>query len=124
MKGYVALTTVLVILPLLLLTGLDSLYKSMTELIVEKMNYDYQILKSNSETCIEESVYKIKRNPTYTGTFEISKDNWSCIIGIANKIDNPGFKIIIIEASDSNSIKLVVKKELNININPFEISNI
>lgn len=121
--GYIALTTVLVILPLLLITGIDSLYKNTTSLIVGKMNYDYQILKGNSETCLEEAVYKIKRGGTYTGTFNISMDNWSCSVIVSNKVGSPGIKVIDISSSDINDIKFSTTKELNINTEPFEISN-
>ncbi len=123
MKGYVALTTVLVILPLLLITGIDTLYKNMTTLVIGKMNYDSQILKSNSETCLEEAVYVIKRNYEYTGILNISMDNWSCKIEVYDKVDTPGFKIINIEATDDTGIHIYTEKELNINVDPFEISN-
>lgn len=124
MKGYVALTTVLIVLPLLLITGLDSLYSNMTTLIVGKMTYDSQILESNSETCLEEAVYIIKRNFSYIGVSTVSMDNWSCEIEVYDKVGNPGFKIIRIEAYDDNGIYTNIEKELNINVDPFEISNI
>ncbi|MDY0097337.1 MAG: hypothetical protein RBS01_03250 [Candidatus Dojkabacteria bacterium] len=123
MKGYVALTTVLVILPILLLTGIDSLYRNMTTLITGKMTYDSHILKSHSETCLEETVYKIKRNITYTGTSTLSLDNWSCNIEVEDKLGNPGIKIITIEATDDIGTYYFIQKELNINVDPFEISN-
>jgi hypothetical protein len=124
MKGYVALTTVLVILPLLLVTGIDTLYNNMTTLIVGKMSYDYQILQSNSETCLEETVYKLKRNREYIGEYNISMDTWNCDIEVSNKIDNPGIKVIRIESTDENGTYLLINKELNMNTDPFEISNI
>ncbi len=123
MKGYVALTTVLVILPILLLTGIDSLYRNMTTLITGKMTYDSHILKSHSETCLEETVYKIKRNIAYTGTYSLSLDNWSCEIEVEDKLGNPGIKIITIEATDDIGTYIFTEKELNINVDPFEISN-
>ena len=125
MKGYIALTTVLIILPLLLLTGVDSLYRNMTTLIVSKMTYDSNILESNAETCLEETVYKIKRNRTYTGTFNLSMNDWVCTIEVADKVGFPGVKLIYIEAQDTiNDIYTFTQKELNINTDPFEISNI
>lgn len=124
MKGYIALTTVLIILPLLLLSGIDSLYKSMTTLIVGKMNYDAQILESNTETCLEEAVYIIKRNPIFADTLTVSLDNWNCTILVSDKVGFPGIKIIDIQATDSNGIYINTSKELNTNADPFEISNI
>ncbi len=124
MKGYVALTTVLVMLPILLLTGIDSLYNNLSTLIIGKMNYDYQILDSNTETCLEEAVYIIKRNPTYENTFVLSMDNWSCSVTVTNKVGFTQVKIIDIQATDSNGISIHTAKELNTNVDPFEISNI
>ena len=123
-RGYVALTTVLVVLPLLLLTGIDSVYRNMTTLITGKMTYDSQILKSNTETCLEETVYLIKRDYSYTGVSTLSMSNWTCNIEVYDKMDNPGVKIIKIEATDENGIYSSTEKELNINTDPFEISNI
>lgn len=124
MKGYVALTTVLVMIPLLLLTGIDSVYNNLTSLIVGRMNYDYQILKTNTESCLEESIYRIKRSSNYTGQFEISMETFSCTVTIENKIGSDGIKIIRIESRDNNGINIDITKELNSNTDPFELRSI
>lgn len=125
LKGYVALTTVLVILPLLLITGVNAVYSNMTSLIVGKMNYDYQILQTNAETCLEESVYKIKWGVDYTGTFTIDMEDWSCTSTVTNKDLEPAIKVIEMDLTDkNNSAQKHVVKELNINSNPFELKNI
>ncbi len=124
MKGYVALTTVLIIIPLLLLTGVDSVYKSLTTVITSRMNYDYQILKTNKETCIEETIYRVKRSVDYTGEFTLAIDDWSCISTVTNVVGEPGIKEIFMELTDSNGTVINVNKELNTNINPFELSNL
>ena len=64
-----------------------------------------------------------KKNPTYTGTFNISMDTWSCDIEVTNKVGNPGIKIVRIESTDENDSYLLTNKELNMNTDPFEISN-
>lgn len=124
MKGYVALTTILIIVPLLLLTGVESVYRSLTTIIVGKMNYDYQILKIDSDSCLEESVYKIKRNHNLTGNIQIPTGDFICNVSINNKAGVTGIKIIEIVVTDSNGVKVVVNKELNTNTNPFEITNL
>ena len=87
------------------------------------MNYDYQILKTNEETCIEETVYKIKRSADFTGDILITFDDWSCLSTVTNKIGEPGIKVIEMELSDDHDIRLNARKELNTNTNPFEIEN-
>jgi hypothetical protein len=125
LKGYVALTTVLVILPLLLITGVNAIYSNMTSLIVGKMNYDYQILQTHAETCLEESVYKIKWGVDYTGTFTLDMEDWSCTSTVTNKDLEPGTKVIEMDLTDkNNNVQKHVVKELNINSNPFELKNI
>jgi hypothetical protein len=124
LKGYVALTTVLVIIPLLLITGINSVYSNLTTLMIGKMNYDYELLKLNGKTCLEESVYKIKWNPSFTGTVTVDIDDWYCISDITDKTGEPGVKIIDMQLSDLNDIEINIVKELNTNTNPFELSNI
>lgn len=124
MKGYVALTTVLVIMPLLLLAGIDSVYNNLTSLVVGKMNYDYQLLTAKKETCLEESIYRIKRNPNYQGGLLIEVDDWVCSSTVLDVEGQVGLKEISLELSNSNNIVVGTTKILNTNVNPFELSNI
>ena len=124
MKGYIALTVVLLIIPLLLLAGIDSVYNNLTSLLVGRMNYDSKRLEINSETCLEESVYRIKRNPSYTGEYVITLSEWTCTIDVQDKEGFPGEKILDIQSSDQNGIKVNLLKELNTNVNPYTLKNI
>lgn len=124
MKGYIALTVVLLIVPLLLLAGVDSVYKNLTSLIVGRMNYDSKVLEINTETCLEESVYIIKRTPSYTGNLILTMEGWLCNITVENNLTDPAIKKISIEAIGENDISKKVIKELNTNENPFSLRNI
>lgn len=123
MRGYIALTTILIIVPLLLLMGINSLYSNITNLSVSKINFDAERLRINSDTCLEEAIYKIKRNRSFVGNLEIIEDDWSCTTNIIDKQGESGVKIISIVTVDGN-VKVIVKKELNTNTNPFELSYI
>lgn len=124
MKGYIALTTVLIVVPLLLLTGINTLYQNITYLSVSKMDYDYQLLKITSESCLEETVYYIKRNPLFVGDYVVSIGDAQCDINIQNKVGYPGIKTLYLDAQDNTGSKVTFTKELNTNSNPFEIVNI
>ena len=124
MKGYVALTTVLVIMPLLLLAGIDSVYNNLTSLVVGKMNYDYQLLTAKKETCLEESIYRIKSELNYQGDLLIEVDDWICSSSVLDVEGQLGLKEISLELSNSNNIVVGTTKILNTNVNPFELSNI
>ncbi len=123
MKGYIALTVVLLIVPLLLLAGVDSVYKNLTSLIVGRMNYDSKVLEINTETCLEESVYIIKRSPAYTGNLILTMGDWLCNITIENNPTDTKIKRISIEAIGENDISKKIIKELNTNENPFSLRN-
>ena len=123
-NGYIALTTVLVIIPLLLATGIDLAYRSITNAIVSKLEFDHNMLEVNAESCLEESVRKIKFNILFEGTLIVEQTTWTCNSVITNKPGVSGVKIINIQASDENENVVLLNKELNTNTDPFEISNI
>ena len=123
-NGYIALTTVLVIIPLLLATGVDLAYRSITNAIVSKLEFDHNMLEVNAESCLEESVRKIKFNILFEGTLIVEQTTWTCNSVITNKPGVSGVKIINIQASDENENVVLLNKELNTNTDPFEISNI
>jgi hypothetical protein len=123
-NGYIALTTVLVIIPLLLATGIDLAYRSITNAIVSKLEFDHNMLEVNAESCLEESVRKIKFNILFEGTLVINQPTWTCNSVISNKPGVSGVKTINIQASDENENVVLLNKELNTNTDPFEISNI
>jgi hypothetical protein len=123
-NGYIALTTVLVIIPLLLATGIDLAYRSITNALVSKLEFDHNMLEVNAESCLEESVRKIKFNILFEGTLIVEQPTWTCHSVISNKPGVSGVKIINIQASDENENVVLLNKELNTNTDPFEISNI
>ena len=123
-NGYIALTTVLVIIPLLLATGIDLAYRSITNALVSKLEFDHNMLEVNAESCLEESVRKIKFNILFEGTLIVEQPTWTCNSVISNKPGVSGVKIINIQASDENENVVLLNKELNTNTDPFEISNI
>lgn len=123
-KGYIALTTVLVVLPLLLLAGIDLLYKNMSLVSIGKMTYDHNLLEISAETCLEETVYRLKRDRLFTGVITLNLSDWSCNSTISDKPGEPGVKFISIQVEDLNSNKVTLSKELNTNTDPFGISNI
>jgi len=123
-KGYIALTTVLIVLPLLLLAGINLVYRNITEVAVGKMTFDYNVLELNAETCLEEAVRKLKFNPQYTGILNFNFTEWNCEVTVQNIPTKTGFKLLNIIASDELNNVVSINKELNTNTDPFEISNI
>lgn len=123
-KGYIALTTVLVIIPLLLATGVNLAYKSITAALVGKLEFNHNMLEVNAESCLEETVRKIKFNTLFEGTMIMEQPSWQCSSIVTNKRGVSGVKVLNIQAQDENQNVVLLNKELNINTDPFEISNI
>lgn len=123
-KGYIALTTVLVIIPLLLATGVNLAYRSITAALVGKLEYNHNMLEINAESCLEETVRKVKFNTLFEGTIVIQQPTWECNSTVTKKVGVNGIKILNILAKDENQNVVLLNKELNINTDPFEISNI
>ena len=123
-KGYVALTVVLMLTPLLLSIGINAIYRNISIYRTEKITFDHNLLEINAETCLEESVVKIKREPTFTGVYIVTQPTWSCESNILDKTGETGIKLIDIKATDNNGNFVSLKKQLNISTDPFEISNI
>lgn len=123
-KGYVALTAVLVMIPLLLLTGMELLYKNITLLSIAKVNYDWQVLTTYSETCLEESMYKLVLDESYTGEFSITQEDWACTANITNIVGEDGFKLITMETSNPEGINISIQKKVDTNCDPFKLYNI
>ena len=88
------------------------------------MRFDYNILELNAETCLEESVRKIKFNPQYTGILNFNLTGWTCEVTVQNIPLKAGFKELNIVANDELNNVVTINKELNTNTDPFEISNI
>lgn len=123
-KGYVALTAVLVMIPLLLLTGMELLYRNITLLSTAKTNYDWQVLRTYSETCLEESLYKLVLDENYTGEFDITQEDWACTSNITNIVGEDGFKLIVLETSNPEGINILLQKKVDTNYDPFKLYNI
>lgn len=124
MKGYVALTAVLVMIPLLLITGIELVYRNITLLSIGKINYDWQILKIHSQTCLEESIYKISLDNDYIGEFIITEEYWSCTSNITDVSGEITQKIIDLEVSNTEGVSISLQKKIDTSYDPFELSNI
>jgi len=124
MKGYVALTAVLVMIPLLLITGIELVYRNITLLSIGKFNYDWQILKIHSQTCLEESIYNISLDNDYIGEFIITEEYWSCTSNITDVSGEITQKIIDLEVSNTEGVSISLQKKIDTSYDPFELSNI
>jgi len=122
-KAYVALTTILIIIPILLMGGIALLYSNMNLLISTQSMYASSLSNNEYNTCLEESVLKIKRDNNYTGTLTINFPSYTCTAVISNYMGNTNIKQIDITVTSGiytyNRVQIV-----DISISPYSVSNL
>lgn len=92
-KGMIALVTVIVISGILLVTGI-ALVLASADLAMSAKGYAAKVnLQSTMRTCLEESIYKLKFDDTFTGQISHSGSSGSCTADVSDDI-NPGIKNI------------------------------
>ena len=93
-NGSISLTTVLMVSSILLASGL-TLVISTVDLSLSTKSFNSQIqAKSRAKTCLEESLYKISKMPSYTGTVNFSYTDGSCSSTIQNDTSVSTTKIV------------------------------
>lgn len=98
-KGSIALTTVLMVSAILLASGLTLILTSIDLSFASKNFNSYQLSKIRSKTCLEESLYKISKNPSYTGTVSYTYSDGSCTAIITNDLVISTTKIVSINTT-------------------------
>lgn len=101
-NGGVALTTVIILTALLMLSGTTIVLTSIDLRKSTKNNSSYIQAEINFDSCIEESVHRIKFNPTFTGSFSINLLNGSCQSIVSNDA-NPAVKVFNITSISEGS---------------------
>jgi len=99
MKASISLTTVLVIGSMLLLSSIVLIVSSLDLLESTTAYSNFKIARINSNTCLEEALFKIKANHTYTGSNQISVNNGLCNYTVTNQNGDTTKKIISISGS-------------------------
>lgn len=120
-KGYIALTMILILVPALVLTGITLMSSNINLLVSSKSITNISLLKVKSTTCLEEALFRLNRNPALSGelTYNFSSD--LCIVNITNETD-PNIRKLTIEISDSG-YTYHLEKYVDISQNPFIVSN-
>lgn len=98
-KGSVALTLVLVTSSMLLVSGITVLLLSI-DLTISSKNVNSRLLADiRSRTCFEESMFRLKQNPSFTGTVEYAYENGNCEGNIAQDAVNANLRVITVSGN-------------------------
>ena len=121
-NGYIALTTVLILIPILLMTGIALIYSNISLLVSTQSLYASALSNTQYSTCLEESILKVKRNHTFTGTSNLTFTNFSCTSVISDYQGNTNTKKI--DITITSGIYTNVRTQIvDISVSPFIVKN-
>lgn len=83
-RASITLTTLIVLSSILLAGGISFILSSVDIRYVSNDSFDRVLLDIHMRTCLEESVYKVTTDNTYTGNFLVTIDEKECSITITN----------------------------------------
>ncbi len=120
-KGYIALTMILILVPALVLTGITLMSSNINLLVSSKSIVNNSLLRVKTTTCLEEALFRLNRNPALTGEMTVNLADDQCIVNITNDVD-PNIRNITINI-ESSGYFYQLDKYVDISQNPFIVSN-
>lgn len=82
-KATITLTTVLIITVVLLYSGIALLYAVIDLRRANQVNFEHTLAQLRFQNCLEESLYKLTKNLSYTGNFTITFSDGECSSTVA-----------------------------------------
>lgn len=119
-EGNIALTTVLVLMAILVISGTTMLMGSLDMARIANDYRDTKTLELYASSCLEEGLRKLSIDTGYTGSFEFDQNDLACDIAIATETGNPSVKIISISATVKN-FYYFTSARVNITTNPISV---
>lgn len=98
-NGSIALLTVLALVIMLVSVG-SALVISSTDYLISGRSFSERLtLDSIMRTCLEEGMYRLKKEKSFTGTVTYAQDSASCSIVISEENGDPNKRLIEIDAA-------------------------
>lgn len=119
-SGVVALTTLLVMATVLVVTGISVVYLSIDSAAVSRNYLNLNRAKSNVQSCLDEALLRITLNRNYLGSGTVTIDGASCTYTVTNHSTNSNYKVINIDSLfEANNYKDVFTVDKS--VTPLEI---
>jgi hypothetical protein len=119
-KANISLTTVLVTTSILLLGGIGVIINSIDLAKSTRSANNFMLNELRARNCIEEGLYRMKLNPSFTGQVNVSFTDGNCIVDISIDPQNGNYRIFAI-TSIINDYQYSITKHIDITQNPFVI---
>jgi hypothetical protein len=118
-KAAVALTTLIVVSSMLLLSGVTLMMINIDLAHSNKSVNSNMINRINADSCLEEGLLRLSNDPSYTGTFSLTFEDGNCNGTISNDTI-PNTKIILID-SDFDGYTYHKEEKVNMSTNPISL---
>lgn len=99
-SGYIALTTVLIVTTILVLGGVTLAISAVDYNISVEGSTTSVLMKNTNSACLEESLYRLKNNSAYTGTFTVALNSESCSGTVSNLTGYPLVRRVVITSTN------------------------
>lgn len=98
-KGSIALTAVIAMSSILLLAGITLVLTSIDFARSTKSYENTFRAQLNTNSCLEEALYRLGTNRQYTGSISVSDDGNSCSATVTTNAQNPNYKDVAITST-------------------------
>jgi len=116
-KGYVALTSVLLIGALILIVGVSAIITSTKEVDAVKMYKDSRQALFSANSCAEIGIVKIKEDNTYQGRQRFNVGEFSCnILSVTDIVGGKTFDAVAKVNDTERRLKINVMDDLSFSI--------
>ncbi|MCC7303864.1 hypothetical protein IT418_00380 [bacterium] len=119
-EGNISLTTVILVGALLIVSGMAVLSNAMDISLSTKSYLNRSMTDLRALTCIDEGMYRLAQNVTYTGNFTVTFPDGSCQVTVATV--NATTKSITTTAT-YGQFSVTRVKQVNIAVTPMLLSN-
>lgn len=120
-EGSVALLTVILLLVVLVSVG-AAIVASSTDYLISGKNVTERFqLEMLNRTCVEEAMYRIKRDPSFTGDFSITFNERTCLVTV--QTSNATTRLLRIK-NESGKYTLTQEYSVDTSSNPNTISEL
>lgn len=98
-KGLIALTTLLIMSTVLVISGISVVYLSIDSAGVSRNYVNLNHAKSNIQSCLDEALLRITLNRNYTGSGSVVVGGITCTYNVTNHATNLNYKEISVSSS-------------------------
>lgn len=119
LKGSITLTTLIVMSSILLGGGISFILSTVDMRYVSNDSFDRSLLDVHVRTCLEEGVYRLTLDNTYTGSFDVDIDDKSCSVAITDT--SPTVKAVAITGTYKNK-NASQSYTVDISDSPYQVS--